>query len=287
VPLPQNPTIMLHLTGLLVFCFGKRNKHCQVGIHSSTDDHELRLSLVKRVSDPATGSEQTLASGTISHVLVRDAMDLWLNVEGSPSPKQRTAEPYIAGDPAQPPVDPQDFRHVIDLEGEHFYNRPLKVKEGVLTPSLFITQGLFYSGSLSSNSYHTVPVVPDGSGHTHEHTGTGSTATGHSLGKIAEFIGVNIYLDHPNQAAVLRVGGKRGQELLRLKREENTIYEITIDNGPTEQAPPGSHFGHYYEAFELKPGEPKILIEAEGITVLSDSTGLCESIQLSRSDSLG
>lgn len=283
MPLPQNPTITLYFTGLLVFCFDQDNKYCQIGIHSITDDHELKLRLVKKTPDPATGSEQTL---TIPHAMIRSAKNLWLNVEGTPSPKQQ-AKPFIAGKRNQPPVDPQDFRHVVDLEGEHFYNRRLKIKRGILKPSLFITQGVFYTASLTSQPCQVVTAAND-SNHSHAHTNRSSPAhaTGHSLGKIADYVGVNIYLNRSNQAIVLRAGSQSGPEMLRLKKERDTRYEITIDNGPTDHAPTGSHFGHYYDAFMLDRGEPMILIELQGKAVRADSTSVCNAIQLSKSNSM-
>lgn len=282
MPVPEDSTVTLRFTGLLVFCFKKQPKCCQIGIHSKSDDHELRIRLVKKESGLEIGSEEAL---TISHGFLRDVSDLWLGVEGSPSPKQKTAMPFIAGNPDQPLADPQDFRQVMDLEGEHFYNHPMKLKKGVLKPSLFVAQGLFYSATLSPRSYWAVPVSPNGGGHQHTHEVAGPAAAGKSLGRVAEYVGVNIYLDHPNQTIVLRVG-RKGPELWRLKREADRAYEITVDNGPTTGAPAGSHFEQYYDAFELAPSEPKILLETEGVTTRNIS-GVCDVIQLSKSNGLG
>src|SRR5215471_5128124 len=140
MPVPEDPTIVIRFTGLLFFCFDKRRKCCQIGALSK-DDHELRVRLVKRGLDPGAGSEQTL---TIPHDLIHPSSDLWLDVEGEPSPKQQTAEPFIVSNRDEPPTDTQDFRWVVDLEGEHFYNRPLKLRRGVLKPVLFVAKGLFY-----------------------------------------------------------------------------------------------------------------------------------------------
>src|SRR5688572_15876555 len=195
MPVLQNATIKIRFTGLLVFCFDKRLNHCQIGVHSKTDDHELRLRFVKRGPDPESQSEQTL---TISHALIRHASDLWLDVEGEPSPKQLAAEPFIAGNRNKPPSDPFDFRRVVDLEGEYFYNRPLRVRRGVLRPILFVAKGLFYTASLTSETYRTFPGGSNGS--------KMATTKCRNLGQIAEYVGANIYLTHPNQALVLRLG---------------------------------------------------------------------------------
>jgi hypothetical protein len=74
MPVLQDPTIAIRFTRLLVFCFDKRLKHGQIGIHSKTDDHELRLRFVKKGPDLEDKSEQSL---TISHDLIRLASDLW------------------------------------------------------------------------------------------------------------------------------------------------------------------------------------------------------------------
>ena len=284
MPVPQDPTVTILFTGLLVFCFDKQSKHCQIGIHSKSDDHELKFHFIKKRADPESESEQRL---TISHGLIRRASNLWLDVEGAPSPKQRTAEPFIAGKRNEPPTDPQDFRRVVDMEGKHFYNRPMKVRKDVLRPALFVAKGLFYSATLTSESYRTVPVASNGPDHPHKHSREAmeAIATGRDLGQIAEYVGANIYLTHANQAVVLRAG-RNGSELLRLKKEEGTTYEITIENGPTDQAPGGNHFGHYYDAFDLDRGEPRMLLEADGISSFGES-GTCGPVWLSKSDRLG
>lgn len=270
MPLPPNPTVIIRFTGLVAFCFDIQLGHCQVGIHSKTDDHELRLRFVKKGPDPDNQSEQML---TISHAIIRQASDLWLDVEGEPSPKQRTAEPFIAGRNDEPPTDPHDFRHVVDLEGEHFYNRRLKIKEGILTPILFVANGLFYTAAMTSHKYIAKTISADG-------VGTGS---GHRLGRVAADVGANIYLDHASQALVLRAGEKGGAELFRLGREENTVYEITIENRDIPHAAAGRDFHYYYDAFELDPGESKILVEPNG----TDGTGDCIVGWFSKSHRLG
>jgi hypothetical protein len=273
MPVLKDATITIRFTGLLVFCFDKRLKHCQVGVHSKTDDHELRLRFVKKGPDPESYSDHML---TISHALIRQTSDLWLGVEGAPSPKQCTAKPFIVGNRDEPPTDPQDFRRLVDLEGEHFYNRSLKVKAGVLRPILFVAQGLFYTASLTSETYRTVPIGSKGST---------VVTTGGNLGRIAEYVGAKIYLTHPDQALVLRAG-QNGSELLRLKREEGTTYEITIENGDTPQAPAGSDFDYYYDAFELNRGEAWILIEPYGLPSFGGILTTCGPIGLSKSNNL-
>ena len=280
MPLPQNPTVTLYFTGLLVFCFEKQFNYCQIGIHSKTDDHELKLRLVKKTTNPKSNSEQNLA---IPHGMIRNTKDLWLDIEGAPPPKQQAAKPFIVGKRNQPPSDPQDFRHVVDLEGEHFYNRRLKIRKGVLRPSLFIAKGLFYTATLTSQSFLAVSASNDSDhSHGHSHASSPTHTTDHNLGRIADIIGVNLYLDRIGQSVVLRAG-RNGAELLRLTKEKNTTYEITIDNGPNDQAPTGGHFGHYYDAVELKSSESKILVAAKGVTAQGRITGDCESIQLSKS----
>jgi len=267
MPVPQDPTFSIFFTGLLVFCFDKRRKCCQIGILSK-DDHELRIRVVKKGRGPEDGLEQTL---TINHALIRQSSELLLDVEGEPPSKQRTAEPFIVGNRDEPPTDPQDFRRVMDLEGEYFYNRPLKVRSGVLRPILIVAEGLFYTAALTSDLYRTIPVAANGAMRT--------PWASRTLGQIAEYVGANIYLTHPNQALVLRAG-RNGSELLRLNREGGTTYEITVENGDTPQAPAGSDFDYYYDAFELNRGEPKILIEPCGLPALRGREAPCLPVEL-------
>ena len=282
MPVPQDPTIVIRFAGLLVFCFDKRFNHCQIGVHSKTDDHELRLRFIKKGPDLESQSEQTL---TIGHALIRQSADFWLDVEGEHSSEPRTAEPFIVGKWNEPPTDPQDFRRVVDLESDLFYNRPLKVRRGVLRPILFITQGLFYTSTLTSVSYLAVPVASNRTGRRPQRSMMAVGAMGRSLGRIAEYVGANFYFTHPNQALVLRAG-RSGSELLRLEGEGAT-YEITIENGDMPHAPAGGDFDYYYDAFELNCGEPKILLEPYGLPSMgSKQTGCCECVWLSKSDGL-
>jgi hypothetical protein len=273
MPVPPNPTVVVRITGLIAFCFDKQFAHCQMGIHSKTDDHELSIRFIKKGPGPEDESEQTM---TISHALIRQSADLWLDIEGEPSPKQRTAEPFIADGNDEPPTDPHDFRHVVDLEGEHFYNRRLKIKDGVLTPSVFIRKGLFYTAALTSRRYKTKTISSDGV----------ETSPSRRIGQVAADIGVNIYLDHANQALVLRAGSKGGAELFRLANEEGVTYEIIIDNrdnGLSPPSQPGNHFAFYYDAIDLDPEESRILIEPNG----SIESGDCIGSTFGKSHSLG
>jgi hypothetical protein len=285
MPVPQNPKITINFTGRVVFCFDKEHKHCEVGIHTKSDNnHELRVSIVKKQPSPVPASVQSL---TISHDLIRQSADLWLDIEGT-APQQQKAEPFITDNPE---TDPQDFRHVVDLEGEKFYNRSLKlVKDDVFKPSLFIAKGLFYTASRTPQSFKTFPAdQPQGSpgepGMDHPHDPTPTGGSSKSLGRVAEHIGMNIYLDNDDQSVVLRAG-KDGPELLRLNNEENTTYEITIENGPTPHSHVGNHFKFFYDAFALNQGESKIFIEPEGPVGQSFEFPPCVGIQLSQSHDL-
>ena len=273
MPLPQNPTVKFSFRGLLAFCFNSRLKHCQIGV-LSTDDHEMRCQLIKKRSDPGSEEEQSL---TISHGLLGQTSELWLDVEGGVTSGRRPAEPFIAGRWDEPPTDPRDFRWVANLEGPLFYDRPLKVRSGALRPILVITTGLFYSAKLTSDSYLALPEVPKGV--------RGATKAPGKLGQIAECIGADLCL-HPNQALVLRAGWN-GPELLRLEREEGVTYEVAVENLDKTQATVGRDFGHYYEAFELNQEEPRIFPVPYGLPSFGGGLGgICFVVWLSRSDGL-
>ncbi len=283
--LPPDPTVTIHFTGLLVFCFEEDFKHCQIGVHSQSKNHELSIRIVKKQPGPVISSVQTL---TLGHDLIRQASHLWLDIEGPAPALHQGAEPFVVGIANEPPDHEQDFRHMIDLEGEHFYDRPLKVKSNdVLKPSLFITKGLFYTSARTAKSFQRVPEADAGGGHTHNHAhGTTSGAmTSHNLGKIGEYVGVNIYLDDKDQAVVLKAG-QNGPELLRLKKEEDTTYEITVENGPTPHSHVGNHFAFYYDAFELNAGEQKMVLEPAGAGFQTIDAPPCNPIWLSESHDL-
>jgi hypothetical protein len=280
---PPNPTVTIYFRGLLGFCFGEESKYCQVGFHTKANNHEVKVSIYKKRGNRIISAVPTLRLG---HEMIRRSSDLWLNVEGEIPPKQQTAEPYIVNGQGSTLIDNQDFRHVADLEGENFYNRQLKIKDGVLTPSLYINRGLFYAAALTEHGYKTVladSAVEDLDRHAHPPAGAGGQGhvQGRRIGKIATEIGANIYLDDASQAVVLRAGEKGGAELFRFNREEDTTYEVTIENYDT-QAPTGNDFGYYYDAVDLNPGESKILVAPNG-----GVEGDCIVTWFSKSHSLG
>jgi len=277
MPIPGNSTVTIYFTGLLVFCFNKDKKHCQIGIHSQSDDHELKIRIVKKRDNTFIDSVQNL---TIPHHMIREGSDLWLDVESSSPARQHLAERYLVGDYSKPPTDPQDFRHVIDLEGEHFYNRQLKIKKRVLNPSLFVCDGLFYTARLTSVSYQT--FVADATGNAHKHGGQGPAIA--SIGKVAAYVGANIYLSDSNEAVVLRAG-QNGSKLFSLKRQnDETSYEITLENGPAPNVPAGDHFAYFYDAVDLTSNEPRILVTPTGMEGKQSTTKTgsddCRSLQL-------
>ncbi len=281
--IPPNPTITIYFKGLLAFCFGEGFKYCQVGFHTKAKGHEVRVGIYKKRANRIAGAVPTLR---FSHEMIRSSSDLWLDVEGEVPPKQQTAEPHIVNGQDRPLIDDQDFRHVVDLEGENFYNRPLKIKDGVLTPSLFISKGLFYAAALTEHGYKTVLADSTGNGQHHAHSPTEANSlehvSGRRIGRVATHVGANVYLDHESQAVVLRAGSREGAELFRLNKEEDTTYEITIENYDT-QAPVGGDFSYYYDAIALNPGESKILIEPNGGSSVDD----CINTWFSKSHRLG
>lgn len=284
MPLPPNPTVTMQIRGLAAFCFDKKFKYCQVAFHTGAVGHEVRVGVRKKLRDQIVSEIPPL---TFSHEMIRHSSDLWLDVEGTIPPKQQTAEPYIQG---STPIDDHDFRRVVDFEGKEFYGRRLNIKNGVLTPSLYIGKGLFYAQALTSHPY--VTMTWDAAANDQHLLADPATvdysvrhASSRRLGQIAISVGVDIHLDHASQALVLRAGKKGGAELFRLNNGEGVTYEVNIendDNGLSPPSRPGSHFGLYYDAFDLKPNEPKILIEPNGIPPAGD----CIVGWFSKSDSL-
>lgn len=275
MPLPPNPTVTMRITGLAAFCFDKNFKYCQVAFHTRAIGHEVRVGVYKKLRDQIVSATPKLI---FSHEMIRHSSDLWLDIEGATPPKQQTAELYIVNNQGSTLIDDQDFRRVVDFEGKDFYGRRLNIKDGVLTPSLYIRKGLFYAAALTSHPYIAMSVdVAVNDRHLHAHPTTGDYsarhASGRRLGQIASSVGVNIYMDHASQALVLRAGKKGGAELFRLNNKEGITYEVAIendDNGLSPPSHPGSHFGLYYDAFELHPKESKILIEPNGIPPSGD-----------------
>lgn len=278
MPIPPSPFVTFVFTGLVALCFGNNNEYGQFGFHNVTDDHELRIIINKKQNQTVIG---TVATYKISHEMLRNMPNMWVDIEGPIPPIQQTVEKYISSNSNSPPLDDLDFRRVVDFEGTAFYNRQLTVNPESFSPSIFFAKGLFFAAHLTERQYITTCV--DANGMPVRTPGCG----GYSLGRVADEIGVNLYTDHPSQSFVIRVG-KDGRELFRLRPEAGVTYEIRVDNGPTPETHRGDHFTYYYDGINLLTGEPRIILSPLGADIFGVQGGsVCAAGSFGKRTSIG
>ena len=133
--------------------------------------------------------------------------------------------------------DPEDFRWILDLEGGEFHKRQLTLTNPDKIGAIFrIAHGAVYTKRKSKDSYYR--VVQD------------SEESLTELGKVADQIGVDIFLDNAATGVMLRRSGGEAEPLF-LSRESGVRYEINVAYEPdASDAMAGvNHFRYWYQAF--------------------------------------
>jgi hypothetical protein len=170
-------------------------------------------------------------------------------------------------DPVGDQGDAEDFRWVMNLQGERFHGEYLKLNQGtgatLLRPKVTIPHGIFYTKEKTSVAFRRFrrpnfePRVP--------------------IGKIADILGADILCDFDAGQKTVRVTiGSQAPSLLEFKTAEGAgfRYKIKITNlcrrsggGPTCRSE--SDFPHYYKVatdeeaitYDLQPiyppGDPR------------------------------
>jgi hypothetical protein len=136
--------------------------------------------------------------------------------------------PFTRGDDD----DPNDFRWIVDIEGQEFHDQHLTLISDVLTKSFSMNNGLFYTAVRSSVRIKRGAVV-------------GATPT-----DVALKVAANIYFENGASEAILTYGGP---ESLSLRKEADTSYKIEVFNDRVHH-PPGDDrgdFRFYYDAFDV------------------------------------
>jgi hypothetical protein len=245
MPVPPNPDVTIFFTGLLVLCLDT-NHNFQVGVHSTAEDHDLKLTIIKRLPAPLIASTFTTH---LSNGFLRSLGNLSLSVENPVPPS--TDPRFFSRD------DAQDFGLVLDLENKAYHHALTRKPGRVLKPILHVAGALFYTASATPDAYQLDSTI--------------GPPTTIPVGPVAEAAAANFYLSD-GQFVALRLG-EGGPELLRLTKGDRTVYEITIDNSdaagqaslpPARRSP---HFPHYYEIFDLVP--PDVQFDLDKVLLAS------------------
>jgi hypothetical protein len=165
----DTPTFKLLFDGLLVLAFNKNKNLCEFGVVNAPD-HVLRIEVVK--VDPNRGP---IELPNISRYLPSKGN---IRIDSPNSAKthgvqffndlDRPFRRHIGkvADMVDDTVDAQDFRWLVDLEGEEFHNKKLDLKPGFPNQRIIVSGGLFYTHALidvqlvrSDNSVSESPVA--------------------------------------------------------------------------------------------------------------------------------
>ena len=212
-------------------------------------DHQLRIHVEKK--SPSGTSEILVPVAKLGSL----EKSIWQLELTNPAIKRISTYQSGAFDRKRGIGDDRDFRWIVDLEGEEFYNNPLSIKTALLGPIIGIPTGMFYTRT------KTGPFLRKQGDRAFE-----------DFGSIADDIAVDIWLDYG--AAILKADNS---ELLRLKKEPHTTYELIIENTPFHRqllSSTADHFHYYYDligeqeggrfSFTSKLGLPLRIMKSEG-----------------------
>jgi hypothetical protein len=117
--------------------------------------------------------------------------------------------------------DLEDFRWIVDLEGEEFHNKKLEIKDrSKLKPRIFINSGTLYSEKITDEIIALVPV--------------NHKSKIKPLGRVAFKVGLDIKRSNAEESGVILRNKNNPDNFveLRSRLNENPLkkYQITIEN---------------------------------------------------------
>jgi hypothetical protein len=216
----NSPAITLVFRGLFLFAFDEDNKYCQAGVIKA-DRHCLKINIKTNAASLPNSSELSFE--------IPDG-DIYFEVPGRGSAVGIYKPGVYVRDTSH---DRRDFRWVLDLEGAELHNRPLPIKAEALKRSIYVCNGLFYN-----YDSRRVRIVDPASQVRND--------------VIANVIGCDIHLDEGEEA--IFGYGPNGSHSVKLKKEPDISYEISVENiCPEDSAAPSivSDFVHYYDVVDV------------------------------------
>jgi hypothetical protein len=217
LPVNATPAIKVILSGFVLIRFNGCNTPCEVGIPRGIGKHNLNVYVVK------------LQRGKKPEVIysywgpLKDA--LWLGVY---HPKYPGIRRFGAESFNSATADKRDFGWAVNLEGPEYHNEPLQWDQERLTPSVYITNGLFYADTITNPS--TTNIIRLRSGEKEMNYRMVATRIAAAI----DFDG-DMSRNPIKGFATLRFGNE-AQSLLQMDWDPTgaTRYEIHIENEPLD-----------------------------------------------------
>jgi hypothetical protein len=263
-------TVRISFNGLLALCI---NDNRQAEIGALRNVHHVLTVDVNKVSPTGV---------SLFHFPVSPDQDIWIEaVKPATDGVTTYVNDQVQFNRQQDTGDPEDFRWLIDLEGEELHNQKLAIsKSEMLNPRLHISNATFYTEKKAVELSGRVTWDDD--------------TRWVFLGRLAETLAADILLDNENSEVILRSGA----DSLRLKKEPGTRYEIAVRNtrsgamdmGHTRDA---SDFQFWYDAFQDPSGKKynlRHVVEYAGargtVNILDGIPLACNPVFLSRTRKL-
>jgi hypothetical protein len=231
IPVNSAPAVRILLSGFLLVRFNGCNTPCEIGIPRAIGRHNLNIYVVKLQRDKKPEIVYSYFGP------LKDA--LWLGVFRPKYPGVRRFG-MARFDPAK--ADKHDFGYAVDLESAEYHGGSLQWDTDRLTPSIYITNGLFYSEMLTDPQEVSITRLCPGN------------KKQASYRRVATMIAADIDFDNDLKSnpipgfASLRFG-QDAKPVLQMDWDPTgaTRYEMHIENEPLDpQDIKESDFQEYY-----------------------------------------
>ena len=217
--------------------------------------HTLSIKISKPVFVDGTGKDTIHYQDIISYQAI-DTMNVSIEIEGIGNPSVEGYEVYQSGEFDRlngADTDENDFRWLVNIDGEEMHQRRLSKNENALSQSrppvskLFIRNGLFYARTINENLFFE-KVRKDGEGNELEKV---------PFGNVAETVAAKIEAE--KVSFKLKIGNEEHTHIF--PRISGSPYKIEINNMDLDQETPISDMPDYYNfladergvSFDLEP----------------------------------
>jgi hypothetical protein len=219
----SNAFVRLSFDGLIGFCFCRREDYsCQMGM-VQVPDHEPLIS-VDRIYPNGTRYQ------ILNNYPLTAANNISLEVRDPVRAESTTYPESFAGqffDRLSDSGDPEDFRWIMNLQGEDFHGEHLRLKRGgsgdtLLRPKITIPSAIFYTLEKTPTSFRRFRNLED--------------PRPRPIGKIADQVGADILCrpdpdDHGQKLVTLKIAGHDDRLLYRnIDQGRGFRYAIKITN---------------------------------------------------------
>jgi hypothetical protein len=284
--------VRVFFDGLIAFCFTKsKGGRAEMGMVQAEKDHMPLLTIIRVNPNGTQTVIESRALGLTDNITI-DALN----------PVENGVSKFRASgfDNVKDEGDPEDFRWIVDLQGDDFHKEKLKLKKGsgisLLRPRITIPDGIFYNVEKTPEIYRRI---------TRGRPGT------KAIGKIANAVGCDIVCSHEDEGGRVEVTiGSEDPFILSRDTDEGKGFRYHIwitnlcrqDKGRTACSDE-SDFRLYYQVAVDDDGikyDLEVLYmkgDRRGTTPVEDSPGfkdffrngppqVCNSIFLSQTNSI-